>query len=82
MQMKSCLRQIQNVRVVHSFGTPRMENCLQYSVSTIHTCMEVEPPIHRTASKVYLCNLKYLVYLSIHAFIARSSSAPYQVHIN
>ena len=42
------------------FGTPRMENCSQYSGSTIHTCMEVEPLIHRTASKVYLPTCKYL----------------------
>ena len=42
------------------FGTPRMENCSQYSGSTIHTCMEVEPPIHRTASKVYLPTCKHL----------------------
>ena len=33
-----------------------MENGSQYSGSTVHTCMKVEPPIHRAdraASKVY-----------------------------
>ena len=30
-----------------------MENGSQYSGSTVHTCMKVEPPIQRAASKVY-----------------------------
>ena len=31
-----------------------MENCSEYSGSTIHTCsMKMEPPLLRTASKVY-----------------------------
>ena len=34
------------------FGTPRIASCSQYSGSTVHTCMNMEPPIHRTASKV------------------------------
>ena len=43
------------VRVVQSYGlgTPHLWNCSQYSVSTIHACLNVEPPIHRAASKVY-----------------------------
>ena len=32
-------------------GTPHTENCSQYSGSTDHTCVIVEPPIQRTASK-------------------------------
>ena len=50
------MKQIQNVRAVQSIkiGTPHMENCSQYSGSTIHIYMNVEPPIQRTASKVYL----------------------------
>ena len=35
-------------------GIPHLWNCSQYSGSTIHGCMNVEPPIHRIASKVYL----------------------------
>ena len=31
---------------------PHLWNCSQYSVNTIHACLNVEPPIHRTASKV------------------------------
>ena len=31
-----------------------MESCSEYSGSTIHTCMKMEPPLFRTASKVYL----------------------------
>ena len=38
---------------VLGFGTPRIENCLQYSGSTFHTCMNSEPPIHEAVSKVY-----------------------------
>ena len=30
-----------------------MENCSKYSGSTVHTSMKLEPPLHRTASKVY-----------------------------
>ena len=33
-----------------------MENGSQYSGSTVHTCMKMEPPIHRAASKVYFEN--------------------------
>ena len=43
---------------IFGFGTPHMENCSMYSDSTFHTCMILEPPIHRTASKVkYFSNL-------------------------
>ena len=52
---------IQNVRSVHVLGTPHIENCSKYSGSTTHTCMRVEPPLHRTASKVHLFLLKYAV---------------------
>ena len=30
-----------------------MESCSEYSGSTLHTCMKMEPPLQRTASKVY-----------------------------
>ena len=50
------MKQIQSVRVVQSMlmfgsGTPHTENCSQYSGSTDHTCVIVEPPIQRTASE-------------------------------
>ena len=57
-KLKSCLKQIQNVRPVHVLGTPHMENCSKYSGSTTHTCMRVEPALHRTASKVCFFTLK------------------------
>ena len=49
--VKSCLKQIQNVRVVHStgIGTPHMEECSPYLVSTVHFRMNLEHPIHRFA---------------------------------
>ena len=48
------LKQIQGVRVVQSklmfgSGTPHTKNCSQYSGSTDHTCVIVEPPLQRTA---------------------------------
>ena len=42
-------------------GYPHMENCSKYSGSTAHTCMKLEPPIHRTAYKVYFAFLYFKV---------------------
>ena len=35
------------------FGIPRILNGSEYSGSTFHIHMKVEPPLHRAASKVY-----------------------------
>ena len=53
------MKEIQSVRVVQPIlmfgsGTPHAKNCSQYSGSTYHTCVIVEPPIQGTASKVLL----------------------------
>ena len=37
-----------------------MENGSQYSGSTVHTCMKMEPPIQRTASKVYFYDQNWI----------------------
>ena len=51
---KSCLKQNSKCSEKYMYlENPHMENCSQYSGSTIHTCMKVDPPIHRTATKVY-----------------------------
>ena len=49
--------QIQSVRSVQSnywiWKSPHGE-CSKYPGSTFHTCMKLEPPVLRTAAKVYL----------------------------
>ena len=45
---------------------PRMKNCSKYSISTVHSNMKLEPPIHRTASKVcsfriFILNFEYII---------------------
>ena len=47
------------------FGTPHTENSSKYSSSTFHTCMKLEPPIPRSASKVYPLNVFALKLLFI-----------------
>ena len=57
------------VYCVHVLGTPHIENCSKYSGSTTHTCMRVEPPLHKTASDVYIFSLncnKFLQLPSTH----------------
>ena len=56
------------------FSFPKMLNpvwrYLQYPGSTFHTCMNMEPPVHRVSSKVYFskenltksCLMKFTVY--------------------
>ena len=42
-------------------GNPHLENCSKYSGSTVHTFMKLEPPIDRTAYKVYFAFLYFKV---------------------
>ena len=51
------------IHFISGSGTPLTENCSQYSGSTIHTCMKLEPPIHRTDSKVYIFRRGHVILL-------------------
>ena len=73
------MKPIQRVRVVQSMlmfgsGTPHTENCSQYSGSTDHTCVIVEPPIQRTAAKVKF--MKYPSIESLHVAVYGTKYSP------
>ena len=48
------------------FGIPHILNGSEYSGSTVHIYMNVEPPIHRAASKVYF----HFQTLNLNNFVA------------
>ena len=73
------MKQIQSLWVVVSMlmlgsGTPHTKNCSQYSGSTDHTCVIVEPPIQRTASEGLL--MKYNSIESLHVAVYGTKYSP------
>ena len=64
---------------IPGFGIPRILNGSEYSGSTVHIYMNVEPPIHRAASKVYFhSNLKTLNFNNFDAVSVATVRFPQQ----